>query len=168
MPTKRPKLTGSTVLLDEEVADYLLARSARERAEGRESTYKVRFMKLLEESGQLQEGGHRLLLLNEPVLFQEYKRGKARDRDIVGIRRMRRTTQTLNIDKAMALVERLGLTKQCTKTEVVLDEDSLLAASFTGQISDEDMQSIYDEKESFAFYLVDSTQDPDDTNTPKE
>ena len=63
----------------------------------------------------------------------------------------------------MRLLTRKNLLAECTKTEVVLDEDALLAAIFEGKITDKDAAGIYDESENFAFFLVDD-DDPDDAD----
>jgi hypothetical protein len=161
MPTKRPR--QSTLDLETEVGDYLQNRSMRERSEYREKKGKEALMGVLEQAGELQEGGHRILRLTEPVPYAEYKGGKAKDRKVTAIRRVRRSSQRLNEVAAMALLTRKNLLAECTRTEVVLDEDALLAAIFEGKLTDAEASSIYDESENFAFFLVDD-DDPDDAD----
>ena len=153
--------TESTEDLDALVADYLLNRSTRERSSYHEDTYKRRFMVLLEETGELQDGGHRILRLNEPVLFHEYKGGKAKEREITGIRRVHRVGSTsLNEQRTMAYLAKRKLLDSCTTTIQVINEDALLAANFEGEISDEDLARLYDTADpTFAFYLVEGTEE---------
>jgi hypothetical protein len=157
MPTKRQK--PSTTDLELEVQDYLQNRSMRERSEYREKKAKEGLMDVLERLGEIQEGGHRILQLNEPIQYAEYKGGKAKDRKVAAIRRVKRTSQKLNEARAMILLKRKKLWDQCTRTEVVLDEDALLAAMFEGKLTDQEVASIYEESENFAFYLVDEGDD---------
>ena len=68
MPRKiRRPVPSSSTDLDTEVSDYLLNRSMRERSSYQESKWKAKFMDLLAEIGERQEGGHRVLRLNEPL-----------------------------------------------------------------------------------------------------
>jgi hypothetical protein len=145
--------------LDALVADYLLNRSTRERSSYHEDTYKRRFLALLAETGELQEGGHRILRLNEPCLFHEYKGGKVKEREITGIRRVRRGSTTLNEERTMAFLVKKKLFDQCVTMQPVINEDAILAANFEGTISDEDLAKLYDESETFAFYLVEGEEE---------
>lgn len=118
-------------------------------------------MEILTEVGKLMEGGHRTLQLNEPLDYSEYKNGKAKARRIGSIKRLRRSSQVLDTNKAMDLITSKGLLEQCTTTEVVLNEDALLAAAFEGKISDAELQALYSEVEQFAFYIVDAEAEDD-------
>ena len=81
----------STADLDTEVSEYLLNRSTRERAAYHENKWKAKFMDLLEMMGEALEGGHRVLHLNEPLVFSSYNAGgKMTERQVLGIRRTRR------------------------------------------------------------------------------
>jgi hypothetical protein len=142
--------------LDAQVADYLLNRSTRERSGYQEDTYKRRFMALLEEQGVLQEGGHRILMLNEPVVFHSYKAGKMKESEVTGIRRVERSGQTnLNEERTMAYLAKRKLLDACTTTVTVLNEDAILALNFDEKISDEDLAKLYDTSPpTYAFYLV--------------
>ena len=140
--------------LDNEVAEYLLNRSTRERAEHQEKTWKAKFMALLEEVGEAQEGGHRVLPLNEPITFHSYKTGKVKETEVTGIRRVRREVTALNTDRVMKLLEDKKMVAECTVTRTDIDEDAILAANFEGRITDEEMDALWDKTENFAFYLV--------------
>lgn len=156
--TPRP----STADLELDVQDYLQNRSMRERSEYREKKGKEALMTMLERAGELQDGGHRIIRLIAPVPYAEYKGGKAKDRQVGAIRRVRRTAQRLDEVAAMVLLKRKNLLAQCTRTEVVLDEDALLAAAFEGKLTDVELQSLYQETENFAFFIIDSDAADDD------
>jgi hypothetical protein len=144
----------SSTDLDHDVSEYLLNRSTRERATIHENRYKAQFMDLLAEVGEVQEGGHRILLLNEPLVFHSYKTDKVKEIEVTGIRRVRRETTALNPDRVMALLEAKNMVADCTVTRTEIDEDAVLAANFEGRITDEEMDSLWDKSENFAFYLV--------------
>jgi hypothetical protein len=156
MVARKIRRSKSSIDLDSEVSDYLLHRSAQERAAFQEGKYKKRFMDLLAELGEEESGGHRVLMLNEPILFHSYKGGKAQEKEVTGIRRQRRAgTQTLSEERTLAFLANSGLLERCTRTIQVLDEDEILAANFDGTITDEDLKKLYDVGDpTFAFYLV--------------
>lgn len=154
MATRSVRRKKSTEDLDAQVSDYLLNRSTRERSAYHEDTYKRLFMALLEDTGVLQEGGHRILKLNEPVVFHSYKGGKMKESEVTGIRRVRRGSTSLNEERVMAFLAKRKLVDRCTSQITVINEDAILAANFEGVISDDDLAKLYDESETFAFYLV--------------
>ena len=155
MARRRIRRPTSTADLDNEVAEYLLNRSTRERSTYHENTWKAKFMALLEEVGEAQEGGHRILRLNEPLTFASYgATGKMTEKEILGIRRVRRETTALNSERVMKLLEDKDMVADCTVTRTDIDEDAILAANFEGRITDEEMDALWDKTENFAFYLV--------------
>ena len=153
--TRRIRRPSTAADLDNEVADYLLNRSMRERASYHEGKWKAKFMDLLAEIGALEGAGHRVIRLSEPLIFASYNAGgKMTEKEVVGIKSQRRETTVLNAERVMKLLEDKDMVEECTTTEVVLNEDAVLAANFEGKITDEEMASLWDTSESFAFYLV--------------
>lgn len=141
--------------LDSEVSEYLLNRSARERSTAHENKLKAEFMALLAEVGEAQEGGHRVLLLNEPLTFASYSNtGKLTEKEVTGIRRVRRESTALDPEKVMALLEAKKLVEECTIVRRDIDEDAILAANFEGRITDAEMEACWNRTENFAFFLV--------------
>ena len=140
------------------LAEYLQNRSIRERSEYHEGKIKGGLMDYLETTGEIIEGGHRVLELDEPLHHVTYKSGKPKEQRVTGIKRQKRTSQTLDEDRTMVLLKELGLLDACTEIVVVLDEDAILAANYEGKISDEQLSSLYDEHEQYAFYLVTEDQ----------
>ena len=135
--------------------EYLLNRSMREKSTLIESGHKGILMDVLAEAGVLQEGGHRILMLDEPVVHHHYTTAdRATEQKVTGIERKRRVRQGLNEDRTLALLEAKGLLDQCTTTIRVIEEDQVLAANYGGQISDKELKALYDEDESYAFYLI--------------
>lgn len=140
------------------VQEYCLNRSTRERASVHENKLKAQLMQVLEQAGEPDgdEGEHRKLLLNEPVDFTTYKGEKGTKKTVIGIQRQfRKGSLTLNEDRTMAYLMKRKLVDTCTTTQVVINEDAILAANFEGDISDEDLKALYDEgNPTYAFYLV--------------
>jgi hypothetical protein len=121
---------------------YLQFRKGREALQKNEDTIKKTLMTVLEESGEADDKGNRFYYFPESV------------DGVQGVKRERRLSQSLDEDAAMELIEKHNLQNSCLENIVVLNEDGLLAANFDGIISDKEMASLYDEKESFAFILV--------------
>ena len=134
--------------------DYLGNRSLRERSEYHEGKLKKELMVTLEHEGELQEGGHRVIELDEPEEFFAVKEGNPIPKHVTGIKRQRRGSQSLNEDRTMALLKEKGLLDQCTEVVIVLNEDAILAANYSEQITDDELAELYDESETFAFYLI--------------
>lgn len=158
MPPAKKRLTRTAPTLDLEaqVHDYLNNRSMRERSEWEEGRIKKALMEFIAQVGELQEGGHRIVSLGSPTTFHSYKNGKPQIKSITGIERKRRLSQSLNPDRTMALLEQRDLVDSCTVTETItsINEDAILAANYEGTITDEELKALYDDSESFAFYLV--------------
>jgi hypothetical protein len=110
-------------------------------------------MDFLEEQGEL-EDGHRTYTLDEPMEYFQQKSGKAIPKLVTGILRQHRELSSLNEDRTMALLKRKNLLDKCTEVVVVLNEDAILAANYEGEITDEEMEALYDKKDQYAFYLT--------------
>lgn len=140
------------------VKEYCLNRSTRERSSYNENTLKAQLMAVLEEVGTPDgdEGEHRKLLLEEPLEFTTYKGLKGVKKTVIGIQRQQRKgSMILNEERTMAFLAARKMLDECTTTQVVINEDAVLAANFEGSISDDDLKALYDEGHpTFAFYLV--------------
>ena len=140
------------------VEEYCLNRSTRERATVHENKLKGQLMDILEEVGvpDGDEGQHRKLDLEVPVEFVTYKGEKGTKKTVTAIQRQeRKGSMVLNTERTMAFLQKRKLMASCTVTEVVINEDAILAANFEGAISDDDLKALYDEgKPSYAFYLI--------------
>ena len=135
------------------MAEYLQNRSMRERSAYYEGSLKDRLMGHLETDGEIQDGGHRTLELDPPLSYVEYKGGKPKEKRVKGIKRTRRFSQALDETRTLALLKGLDLLDACTEVVVVINEDAVLAANYEGKISDEQLASLYEDSENFAFNL---------------
>lgn len=135
------------------VNDYLLNRSMRERSAWHEDKLKKELMAVLAETGRIAPN-RQTLALESAMTFISYKDGKPIEKTIVGIERRERTSNVLNQDRAMALLEKKGLVDDCTETITVLKEDAILAANYQGKITDKELATLYEESSTFAFWLT--------------
>lgn len=122
--------------------EYLSYRRSRETLQKKEDGLKKDLLTSIAEVGEPDDKGSRYFHFLDP------------DGDVSAIKRERRVSQMLQEDEAMALVEKYGLQSSCLETITVLREDGLLAANFDGVIPDEEMKSLYVDKETFALILV--------------
>lgn len=134
------------------MTQYVASRNLKSVAAEQEDRYKKLLMEYLAEHGELvPDKGHRTYGFNEPI--DGGKLGR-----IVGIRRTRRVTQSLNEEKLMALIakhkEPEKLKALMIKWIPVIDEDGVLAANFQDLITNKELESLYDESETFAFDLT--------------
>ena len=148
LPRRTPFDLGS------KLRDYLQNRSMKERATYHEDAGKKDLMTFIETTGELEEGGHRRVDLDELLPFVTYKGGKPKEQQVTGLRRQRRQSTSLNEDRTMAFLKEMDLLDACTDVVVVLDEDAILAANYEGKITDDQLAALYDESEQFAFYLI--------------
>jgi hypothetical protein len=144
-----------TINIQRAVDEYCANRGMRERSEYWESRLKADLMAVLADVGQDQEGGHKVLDLDEPVRYVTVtKAGKQLQKWVTGIQRQRRVSQPLDEQRALAFLKQKGLLEACTSTVLVLNEDAILAANYSGDITDDELKGLYDEIETFAFYPV--------------
>jgi hypothetical protein len=151
-----PRTTGAGDLAPV-VKDYLQNRSMRERSEYQEGRLKKELMGVLEVSGEQVDPNKQTLELDVPLPYTQYKAGQAIPKKVVGIERRKRTTTSLNADKALGFLaghKNRELVKTCTTRIVVVDEDAILAANYAGTITDKELAGLYEESSTYAFYLT--------------
>ncbi len=131
--------------LAQSMKNYLQNRSMRERSSREEDALKKQLM------GYLETHGDELEIPGEP--FVSYAKGSPVTKTITGAKRTRRRSKVLDEDKAMAFIKKKKL-DSCLTTITVIDEDALLAANFEGVITDAQLAALYEEKDTYAFNLV--------------
>lgn len=151
MATKRTiKRPAVMVDIQQVMRDYLQNRSMRERSEREEGVIKKLLMGHLETHSDT-------LDLDDPLPFVSYAKGAPTTKTISGAKRTARRSKVLDEDTVMAFLKKKGLIDQCTQTIRVVDEDAILAANFEGQITDKELATLYEEKITYAFNLVEGT-----------
>ena len=92
---------------------------------------------MLESSGRVDDRGSSFLDIDGAVVDPR------NDEPILSIKRECRVGQALDEEVAEEVLKSLGLYEKCLTTITVLDEDAILALNFSGDLSDEELQSIY-------------------------
>lgn len=123
------------------VEDYKAIDGTIKQWNDRKKELRARLESILDAEGYTDEKGHVWLDLPDEV------DGTTR------LQRQKRVGQTLNEETAEVLLKRLDLWEKCSMQITVVDEDALLALGFQGDIPEDVMSEIFEEKVSYAFYL---------------
>jgi predicted nucleic acid-binding Zn-ribbon protein len=108
----------------------------------RQTELKTRLLNALD-SIEPDDKGHRILqVVDEHV-------GEVR------LVKQRRVSKTLDMDLAETILTNKGIKEQCIKLVPTLDEGAIMAAFYEGYLTEEDIDSMFPSKETFAF-LVDN------------
>ena len=149
--TPRPRPADNGDNLARLALEYVKSRQAGERFTSLTSEYKNLLMERVTADGEEDDKGHRTLILPAGV---DYTDPKGVRKQVVAFQRQRKGSTNLNEDRTLALLARKGLVDQCTYTVTVVDEDAVLGANFADKITDEELASLYDHSESFAFLPI--------------
>lgn len=117
-----------------DVQEKLLARRKKELRD--------RLYALVEREGERDDKGNLLLPLPEAA------------GDILTLQIQRRVSNPFQGEVAEEILRERGIWHDCVTLVPVLDEDKVLAARYDGLLSDEDIEAMYPEVESFAFTPV--------------
>jgi len=142
--TRRPKLNIRRSVIDFLNFDNMASKFA---AQANEVKVLLRDT-VLPETGLTDEDGNSWIMFEDDPIPDPSGKG-----EVTGIKRQRRVSKTLNTDKAEAFLRRKKLWDECTETvtQVVINEDAILARAFDKTITEEELQSLYEVKENFAF-----------------
>ena len=107
----------------------------------RESALKAQIKKLMETAGEVDDKGSRTLELDDEVS------------NVAKVIYQRKVSKSLNSNAAEELLESRGLLDQCVQMIPVLDEEEIMKAYYEGELDEEDIDTMFPEKESFALIL---------------
>jgi len=127
--------------LRQEVQQYVALKEDVTHIEGRVATLRKRIMAAVEELGEPNEKGSLVLPINDI---------KSNTGSVI---KQRRVSKVFDEDKADNLLKEKGLFDSVTKTVTVLDQDAVMAAYYDGKLTDEDIESMFPEKVSWALIL---------------
>lgn len=155
-------------------SDWLGLKDSVTKLEKRKDSLRDTLKAEITAQGDPDEKGSMWLDLDEPVTAPDGK-------TYVALKNTKRVSQTLNEAKAEALLKAKGLTDECTNLLIrvtdhakavaalqkaglldaeglvidkVLDEEAILAAHYTGKLTQDEVDGIFDTKVVFAFNPV--------------
>ena len=127
--------------LRQEVQQYVTLKEDVSHIEDRVETLRKRILATVEELGTPNEKGSLVLPINDV---------KSNTGNVV---KQRRVSKVFDESKADELLKEKGLFETVTKTITVLDQDAVMAAYYDGKLTDEDIETMFPEKVSWALIL---------------
>jgi hypothetical protein len=124
--------------LSAQVSEYLYLKKQIDEMTKQQKEIRDALMEVVEQDGYEDSDGHWWLDLDSPI------DGK------VALKRERRTRQEVNEEGAMEVLTNKGLWHTCTKQIRVLDEDAIMSALWSEELSEEDIDVIYPKKTIWA------------------
>ena len=106
----------------------------------RQNELKARLMKELDTLTP-DDRGHKVLEINDEVYGD------------VKLTKQKRVSKTLDMDIAEEILTRKGIKDACIKMVPTLDEGAIMSAFYEGYLTEEDIDSMFPAKESYAFLL---------------
>ena len=128
-------------IIRREVQQYSALKDEIANLDTRLGTLKKRIISVVEDLGEPNEKGSLILPLQDP------------DSGITAVVKQRRVSKLFNEAVADKVLKDKGLYEKCTKTVTVLDEDAVMAAYYTNELTDEDINLMFPEKETWALVL---------------
>ena len=128
-------------MVNREVQQYVSLKNEVDALTDRRDTIKKRLISYTEELGTPNEKGSLVLEVNEEVTKTK------------AVVKQRRVSKVFNETKAHEILNERGIFDKCTKTVVTLDEDAVMAAYYDGQLTDDDIDTMFPEKVIWALVL---------------
>lgn len=72
---------------------------------------------------------------------------------VKAITKQRRVSKSLDIDAAETILTKKGIKDTCIKMMPILDEDAIMAAFYEGLLTEEDIDTMFPAKVTYAFIL---------------
>jgi hypothetical protein len=124
-----------------EVQQYVFLKEEVTAIESRVGTLRKRILAAVDELGEVNDKGSLVLPIDDKVS------------NTASVIKQRRVSKVFDEDKANDVLKDKGLFESVTKTIVVLDQDAVMAAYYDGKLTDEDIESMFPEKVSWALIL---------------
>lgn len=128
---------SDTKSLTNEAKQYIALKEQITFLQDRQKDIKTRLADAVKELGEVDGRGHITLELE----------------DGIKITNQRREVITLSEDYATNLLKEKGIYKECIKVVEVLQEDSIMAAVYKGQLTEEDIDAMFTKKVTYAFLI---------------
>lgn len=123
------------------IQQYVAIKEQKDLLGKREAELKAILTDAVEESGEVDGKGHIVLEVDEPV---------------TGVSRLvkqRKLSKPLDMEVAEALLTEKGLYDECTEQIRVLNQDAIMAAYYKEQLTEEDIDSMFPPKVTYAFIV---------------
>jgi hypothetical protein len=120
-------------------SEFIGIQKQRKTLEAREGELKKNLSTIVETDGYTDDKGSEYIDFKEPI------------EGYAGLKRERRVYQTLDEEKAFAVIAKKKLTSLCTKTITIVDEEAVQAAFFDGKLTQDDIDAMFTVRINYAF-----------------
>ena len=127
--------------LSREVLEYQTLKQQIDDLDKRAKVLRDSLMESAKILGEADDKGHLWMELDEEI------------NGVAAVLAERRVSQSLNEDRALEVLERLGLTDRCTKMVRAVDQDEVMACRYDDLLTDEDLIEMFDQKVTWALRL---------------
>jgi len=124
-----------------EVQQYVFLKDEVAGIETRVSELRKRILASVEQLGEPNEKGSIVLPISDTVS------------NTASVVKQRRVSKVFDEDRAHDLLKEKNLFESVTKTITVLDQDAVMASYYDGKLTDEDIETMFPEKVSWALIL---------------
>jgi glycine/D-amino acid oxidase-like deaminating enzyme len=126
--------------LESQVKEYVKVKSGMDVLEARQKELREKLFAQIDLLGEVDSDGNIQLVFDEPI------DGVAR------IEKQRRVARKLDEEAAIALTQELGIYDDVFEMKPVLNEDALMAALYEDKLTEEQLDSIFPPKITWAFW----------------
>jgi hypothetical protein len=122
--------------LNNTVQQYLALKQEMKFLSERESELKKRLLESVESMGEVDGKGHVILEVDGTKLTKQ-----------------RKVSNPLNMDVAEQIIKEKGLEDTCIKMVPQIDSEAIMAAFYKKELTEEEIESMFPEKVSYAFLV---------------
>lgn len=125
-----------------DVRQYIGLKDQLDLISTRQSEIKKRLLSAIDEAGEFDDRGHKILKLDSDDVTQ-----------VNALVKQRRVSKTLDMNVAEELLAKRGIKDTCVKMVPTLDESAIMAAFYEGHLSEADIDAMFPEKVTYAFTI---------------
>lgn len=125
-----------------DIRQYLGLKDQADLISTRQSEIKKRLTSMIDEFGETDDRGHKILKIESDDVT-----------NVNAIVKQRRVSKTLDMNVAEDLLAKRGIKDTCIKMVPTLDESAIMAAFYEGYLSEADIDAMFPEKVTYAFTI---------------
>lgn len=126
---EEPRIAKDT--LESQAKEYAFTKKQIDYLEKRQKELREMLFEKVEENGEVDDKGNVILELPEEI------------EGFVAITKQRRVTRKIDEDVAFDIIDEKGLRDKLIKTVEVIDEDALMAALYSDELTEEEIDEMY-------------------------
>lgn len=135
-PSRVVKLVNSVV---QDVREYVFLKKKIDDLAKEQNSIKARLSDMVDAEGESDDKGHLWYKLPEEV------------EGYVSLKRERRVSPGLDLEETTRILKEKGLETRCFRMEPVLDEDAVMACLYEGLLTEEEIDTMFPKKITWAF-----------------